>query len=153
QCIAITMGTRALTQESKQGLTWLGTEFWCAAGMPFGIEAGLALVSQRISPATDRARGRLHVASDFAHFPAVLQESHRHPTTDFQLLLGAFGSHRDSYRHTRSVPLALSKISRGPSMHFRRHMIRHLTHGSIMFASLSPFNPSEAGGERVPATV
>jgi hypothetical protein len=59
--------------------------------MPFGVQTGFSMLRADIMPATDGTRGRLHLANA----PAGAQQGYRHPTTDFELEFGAFGSPAD----------------------------------------------------------
>src|SRR5262245_34997950 len=43
-CMPKTMGSGALAQQVKQGLTLRSVELWCAAGVPFGGQARLAVL-------------------------------------------------------------------------------------------------------------
>ena len=91
--IAKAMRPSALAQQGKQGLTLRRAEFWFATGMPFGVQTCFPVLVTGISPATDRTGRRLDVAGHFADAPAFLEESHGYPTTNFQLLFRACGSH------------------------------------------------------------
>ena len=51
------------------------------------------------------------MAGNLAEPPALLEQNNGHTSTDFQLLLGAFGSHRDSHWPKGGAPLARSKIN------------------------------------------
>ena len=90
--IAPAMGARPLASPCQQLLALRCTQCGLTARMPFGAETSVPLLGHGITPATDRARGRVHLAGYLADAPANLQQGHRHTTTNFQLLLRAFGS-------------------------------------------------------------
>jgi len=87
------MRARSLAKESEEVLPLYQGEFRNTTWVALGVQTCFPVLVTGISPATDRTRRRLDVAGHFADAPAFLEESHGYPTTDFQLLFSAFGSH------------------------------------------------------------
>jgi len=91
--IGIAMRARPLAKESEEVLPLYQGECRDTPWVSLGVQTCFPVLVTGISPATDRTRRRLDVAGHFADAPAFLEESHGYPTTDFQLLFSAFGSH------------------------------------------------------------
>ena len=83
------MRTRPLAEQGEQLVALSGGQMRLTAGMPFGSQASLTVLGTGIPPATDGPGRRLHLADA----QAEVQQGQRHPTTNFELLFGACGSH------------------------------------------------------------
>jgi len=92
-CVTPAMGARPLAEPHEQLAALGGVEFRLAARMAFGRKARFPLVRSRLPPATNRARRGFDLASDLANAPAGIEQGHRHTTTHFSLLFGAYGAH------------------------------------------------------------
>jgi hypothetical protein len=87
------MGAGALAQKGHELFGLFLSEARLATRMPFGVEASLGVLIKRGAPATDGTGGCLYMACHLSDPPASLQQGYGNATSDFELELGAFGSH------------------------------------------------------------